>query len=408
VRTVADVGSPVPDESGFVRVSPFEFAAGWVPGYVSSTADGPPVRRPPDPVGALENVLRDALQHDPCVIGFSGGRDSSALLAVAVRVARREGLPLPVPVTKRYPAEPTTDERTWQELVIRWLDLDDWVQHDYHDELDLLGPSASESLLRHGLLWPGSAHNRAPTLAVAEGGAYVDGEGGDEILGTFRITPLAQVLRRERPLDRRARREVGYAIAPRLARSRIAVRRIRAWNDRTWLRHDVVDWYLQTALADELAVAGTYAAGLRQLARRRAAYVALTNLDAIGRSLGVRYVHPFFDPSFVESLARFGGRLGFTSRTATMRALFHDLLPDQVNARESKAYFNNAFIHGHSREFIRNWDGSGLDDQLVDPDELRRVWEEDWVHSGTFQLLQAAWLAAQGTVGPVAGSRSET
>jgi hypothetical protein len=134
----------------------------------------------------------------------------------------------------------------------------------------------------------------------------------------------------------------------------------------------------------------------------------MTNLDAIGRSLGVRYVHPFFDPTFIEALARFGGRLGFTSRTETMRALFHDLLPDEVNARESKAYFNNAFIHGYSREFIGNWDGSGLDEHLVDADELRRLWDQDWVHSGTFQLLQAAWLAAQGPVGPVAGSSSGT
>jgi hypothetical protein len=110
---------------GFVRISDFEFAAGWVPGYADDAPlDAEDVALTAGPVQVLERLLLEALLEPPCIIGFSGGRDSSALLAVAVQVARREGLDLPVPVTKTYPDVPATDETDWQELVIRWLGVD--------------------------------------------------------------------------------------------------------------------------------------------------------------------------------------------------------------------------------------------------------------------------------------------
>ena len=40
---------------------------------------------------------------------------SSAVLAVAVHVARREGLAEPIPITKVFPDVPTTEEQSWQE-----------------------------------------------------------------------------------------------------------------------------------------------------------------------------------------------------------------------------------------------------------------------------------------------------
>jgi asparagine synthetase B (glutamine-hydrolysing) len=389
------VTHPVAGLDGFVRLSPLEFAAGWAPGHL----DPLPIPRGPGSrkavLTALEDVLLRCLAERPCVIGFSGGRDSSAILAVAVRVARREGLALPIPVTKVYPGQPAADESAWQELVVRWLGLDDWERHEYHDELDLLGPAAQESLLKHGPLWPGSAHNRGPTLRVAAGGCYVDGEGGDEILGEFRVTPLTQVMSRDRPMDRRAARQIGYALAPRLLRERVASRRLARWENRPWLLTHAREWYRRTMLRTELDLALSYRAGLMQVVRRRAVHVGMTNLDRMGREHGVRYVHPFYDPDFLTALARFGGRLGFPSRTATMRALFQDLLPDAVNARDSKALFNTAFVGQHSRRFIRDWDGSGVDPRLIDVDVLRSAWATAWVPGGTFQLLQSAWLSTQ-------------
>jgi hypothetical protein len=392
------VGTAEDSEDDFVRITDVEFAAGWVPGYHRNGA--PSTRRERvvgDPVEALEKVILGALLERPCVIGFSGGRDSSAILAVAMRVARREGLDPPIPVTKVYPEVPATDESAWQERVIRWLGVHEWLRHEYRDELDLLGPAATGSLRKHGPLWPGSAHNRGPTLEIARGGCYIDGEGGDEVLGEFRITPLKQVVARARPLDRRARRAVAYTLAPPALRARVAARRVERAYDRTWLRPEGAAWYRQTAIDDELKASLVYPRALKQMASRRAVRVAMRNLDAIGRSVGVRYVHPFYDPDFLVALGAYGGRLGFESRTATMRALFADLLPDDVNAREDKVYFNNAFIHGYSREFLARWDGTGLDTDLIDVDALREVWRQPTIHSGTFQLIQAAWLATEGS-----------
>src|SRR5687768_13796753 len=52
---------------------------------------------------ALEQAVLVGLMRPPCVVSFSGGRDSSAVLAIAAHVARREGLPLPIPVSLRFP-----------------------------------------------------------------------------------------------------------------------------------------------------------------------------------------------------------------------------------------------------------------------------------------------------------------
>jgi asparagine synthase (glutamine-hydrolysing) len=103
---------------------------------------------------ALESTVAVALERQPCLVTFSGGRDSSAVLAVAIHVARREGLPLPVPITVRFSNAPGAGEPRWQELVIAHLGLGDWEVIELGDELDLLGPAAQRNLLRHGVRYP--------------------------------------------------------------------------------------------------------------------------------------------------------------------------------------------------------------------------------------------------------------
>jgi predicted phosphoadenosine phosphosulfate sulfurtransferase len=55
--------------------------------------------------GVLEELILPVLQRPRCVIGFSGGRDSSSLLALGTHLARREDLPMPVAFTFRYDSE---------------------------------------------------------------------------------------------------------------------------------------------------------------------------------------------------------------------------------------------------------------------------------------------------------------
>ena len=59
------------------------------------------------PLAALEEAILPALRRPPCLVSFSGGRDSSCVLAAATRAARREGLQPPVPVTLRVSNAPS-------------------------------------------------------------------------------------------------------------------------------------------------------------------------------------------------------------------------------------------------------------------------------------------------------------
>ena len=114
-------------DTTFYRMVPFEVASGWLFGEVPEAGSGgrgapSPGEMPgPSPAQVLESMLAPALARPPCVVAFSGGRDSSALLAVASRLAAREGLEPPVAATLRYPGEHEAHEEQWQELVVRHL-----------------------------------------------------------------------------------------------------------------------------------------------------------------------------------------------------------------------------------------------------------------------------------------------
>jgi asparagine synthase (glutamine-hydrolysing) len=79
-----------------------------------------------------------------------------------------------------------------------------------------------------------------------------------------------------------------------------------------------------------------------------------------------------------------------------MKALFGQLLPEEVLAREDKAVFNGSYALEPTRDFIKTWDGSGVDTSLIDPGALRAAWSQLRIHSATLPLLHAAWLRAEG------------
>ncbi|HYA10027.1 MAG TPA: asparagine synthase-related protein, partial [Gaiellaceae bacterium] len=117
------------------RLTPLELAAGFpLPDDVAAPL--PPSEARVEPLAAFQAVVRAALERPPCLVSFSGGRDSSAVLAVAADVARRDGLPLPIPATALFPGSAESDESDWQEQVVRGLGLDDWLRVDVDDGFD--------------------------------------------------------------------------------------------------------------------------------------------------------------------------------------------------------------------------------------------------------------------------------
>ena len=381
--------------SGFpavLRPGPLEIACGLV---VEGEAHAPQLSRgtPARPRVAFDDAIRRALLRPPCLVSFSGGRDSSSVLAAGAAVARREGLALPIPVTYRFAAAPATQEDEWQEDVVRHLGLPDWVRIPVTDELDSVGPVAQSVLRRHGVLWPFNAHLHVPRIERAAGGTLATGVGGDELFGPQRWRVAQALLSgRARPKPRHVR-TVALALAPLPARREVLVRRheIR-W---PWLRSHVearvnrarADWQARTPLRWDAAVGWWW--------QSRTRLVLAQTKCVLGADSDTQVVQPFLEPAVLAAAAAHFGLRGPSDRTAALRALFGDVLPERVLARRSKATFNEAFFSDHSRAFAARWNGRGVDSSLVDADAVAEVWNAVRPDPRSFSLMQAAWLASE-------------
>ncbi len=137
--------------------------------------------RGPAPRAALEGILAEELSQQRCLVSFSGGRDSSALLAVALDVARRHGLPEPAAFTLRYPGDAGAEESAWQQLVIDHLRPAAWeIVEVAPGSAEFLGPVGTASLKSNGMLWPPALHLETGWLGLCAGTTIITGEGGDE------------------------------------------------------------------------------------------------------------------------------------------------------------------------------------------------------------------------------------
>ena len=269
-----------------------EVACGIVLGPGTSPPEQPGTG-PTTPLAAFESAVLDALVRPPCLVSFSGGRDSSAALAVATRVARREGLPLPIPATHRFPSVDRADEVEWQELVVTHLGLDEWYRVEFDDELDCVGPVATDVLRRHGLLWPFNAFFHVPLLQAARGGSLITGIGGDEVFGGSRWARAAAVLSGQSwPRPRDASR-IALALAPPRWRGPILRRRVDIRFP--WLRPESLR-RVQEAWADQDAAEpfgwGKEFSWWKSL---RFWQVAERSFDVLAADADARIVHPFAD-----------------------------------------------------------------------------------------------------------------
>jgi asparagine synthetase B (glutamine-hydrolysing) len=377
------------------RLTRLELASGTPLGEQPDAPPLAPAGPTLEPRLALEEAIRRWLVGGRCVVGFSGGRDSSALLALAVHVARRDGLPLPLPATLRYRGVPKAEESAWQELVIRHLALTDWVRIEVDDEHDFLGPLAQPVLRRHGVLWPAYFHSYQPLMALAAEGVFMTGVDGDTLFAGWRWGRLEPVRRRTvRPgigdLGRLA-----LITGPSLVR-RLAARRhplACTWLTSMALREVNARWFAHYA-----AEPVRWDLWVAWLARLRALALEVSTLDILGRDCRATVANPLLDHRFLAALARMGGRAGCGDRTAVMRRLFADVLPDEILSRPTKAAFGPCLWRGASRGFAAAWDGSGIDPALVDVPRLRAEWAKPFPAPASMPLLQQAWLASQSAV----------
>ncbi len=375
-------------------LSPLEVAAGAV---LEQRAHAPTGHARQQEVGgnpreALERSIVPALLRAPCLVSFSGGRDSSAVLAVATELARREGLPAPIPATNVFAGAPNAKEDAQQHRIIRHLGLEDWLRVSHTTELDLVGPYAQKVLDRLGLVWPPNVHFHVPLLEAARGGSLLTGIGGDELFASARRLRSAAVLRgavRPRPRDALS---VGFAYLPRALRQTVLARRQPV--DAVWLRpgaRRLLGRIVASHAAAEPRGVPERMAWWRSLRYLR---VGLSALERTAEQPEVLLVHPLLSEQLWSAVAAVAAPIGLAGRTEGMRALFSDLLPAQTLARSGKAHFDEVLWSERSAEFARAWDGAGAPEEWVDSAALARHWRERHPSPQSFTLLQAAWLHA--------------
>ena len=381
-------------------LTPLEIAGG-IPLGMNPNAQPLPDVGDLKPLAAFEDVVRTALRRPPCVIPFSGGRDSAAVLAVAARIAREETLDAPVAVTLQFEGGLGTDETEWQKRVIAHCQVQDWIKLTVGDEIDFIGPLSRPLLLRYGVNHPPSLPLFWLPLQYAHGGSMLTGFGGDSVIGGWVRSHAAEVMAFRavpRPSDSLM---FGYALSPRFIRA-VAMRmqltrppwlRVRAFREFNALR--IAELSSRPVRRDRF---------LRWESRLRRSAFAESTFARLAADVNAHAFHPLHDRRFIAALARDLGGRGGGDRTSIMRRVFAKDLPDDVLARPGKANFAVAYFRKHTREFARRWDGIGLDPELVDPEPLRKAWLEWIVDPRAALALQAAWISSceRGLEEPVA------
>ncbi len=377
-------------------VTPLELAAGHLLGRDREIATQLRFQQrsatPRAPLDSLRSAIARVVS-ERTFVEFSGGLDSSLVLAATVDVCRERGLPAPIPVTVRYPSAPETDESPYQQAMIDHLGLREHLIIEATDEFDLLGPAARQYLRSNGASCAARIPTRGHLYAHLEhGSVLLSGEGGDE---AFRSAPLA-------PL-----RFVGTALATRRHRHGAI-----GWIGRTIrdlelpsrrLLRGAPDW-LTPAAREQLSPAyrGTFGGRGRTMASSHRAYRSRRSLIAVIDELttqaaghGVTYAAPLLDLTFLAELTASTPNRDFVERNYYFHQHFASVLPRAILDRTTKVTFGRPIFGPDTAAFAASWNGVGLPDDLVQPELVRRAWQH--TRDGRSALmLQHAWMVSEG------------
>jgi len=275
---------------------------------------------------------------------------------------------------------------------MRHLDLDERVSVDVRTDLDFVGPLAGRVLRRHGVLWPLNIYLHEALIGHAKGGSLVTGYHGDSVFGGERWRTTNEVLGGRRTPSPRDGLRVGLAFSPRWVKQLVFRRRVEVV---PWLRPLAQETFAEGMSSAQAGAPRRWDRWVDFLASRRSFRMASQSMSLLAADADTTHVEPLADRSVLACMAKAGGPLGLGDRTAIMRSLFTGVLPDQVLARPDKAVFGAAFVGHWTRDFARDWQGEGVDHDLVDPEILRQTWLAEKFDFRVALLLQAAWLQQQ-------------
>jgi hypothetical protein len=362
----------------------YETAVGHVFGLEPSVPKSVPSRR--ETLEVLGDALEPHLAAGPCLVWQTGDDGGALGLRSAVRRARREGLPDPIPLT--LVTDPAAGDDEHVRAVVDALGLQDWVRVDATDGLDLLGPDAQAALLRHGVRYPSIGHVVAPAARAAAGGTLVDCHGLRELWDFWRGAPARWLLAGVRR-DRRTAAAAAVALAPKPVRRRALAAQARAFVP-DHVKPPVRDWLFDSFAEERVSMPLSASGAVRQLHRRRCLWETARTFSSVGADHGATVVYFFMDPAVAGALACAAGRLGWPSPAALVAELAPELPARRTPAPRTP---RDPFWAGpESTEFIERWDGTGLDETLVHPERVRDAWRRRDARASL--LLQAAWLAS--------------
>lgn len=362
----------------------YETAVGHVFGLEPSVPTAIPT--PQAPLDILGDVLEPHLASGTCLIWQTGDDGGALGLVAAVRRARREALPDPIPLT--LVTQPGGRDDDHVRAVVHALDLREWVRVDATEGLDLLGPDARAALLRHGVRYPSIGHVVAPAARAASGGTVVDCHGLREIWDFWRGAPARWLLAGVRR-DRRAVAAAALALAPKSVRRRALAAHARAFVP-DHVRQPVREWLYASFVEERVSMPLSASGAVQQLHQRRCLWETARTFSSLGADHGAKVVHFFMEPGVVGALANAAGRLGWPAPAALVAELAPELparrTPPPRTPREP-------FWAGpESTNFIERWDGTGLDEALVYPERVHDAWRRQDARASL--LLHAAWLAS--------------
>jgi asparagine synthase (glutamine-hydrolysing) len=260
-------------------------------------------------------------------------------------------------------------------------------------DADLLGPAARPWFEAHGPVFPVSIFGRTSVYETARGGVLLNGEGGDEVLGTRRVAAafdaVAQLRRGRRP-SRSALSSAQTLVRPR----RVTEAEVAAlFGLCHWLtpraRAELRPLLEREFVAEPLDVA----AALRMHLERKLIADIQRTIRWFAGCHDVRVASPLLDASFAAAIAARARRRDLRDRTTLLERHFADVLPRPIRTRRSKATFGRAFFGPGCRAFAASWDGSGVDPDLVDVAALRDEWSKDHPSGLSISLFLHAWAA---------------